>query len=84
MTDAAHVRDLMAPFQTKDRVALNRLVSLVTRGESIDLIRTQLNDNDSPARLIALTGNSGVGKSTLTGQLIGEIRRRKKSRCPCL
>jgi len=79
MTDAAHVRELITRFHAKDRVALNRLVSLVARGESIDLIRAEFSADGPDVRLIALTGNSGVGKSTLTGQLISEIRSRDQT-----
>jgi LAO/AO transport system ATPase len=76
MTDASAVDELLARLQMKDRGALNRLVSLVTRGEAVDLIRAGLAKEESSARLIALTGNSGVGKSSLLANLIDVIRRR--------
>ncbi|MBX3439920.1 MAG: hypothetical protein KF861_20690 [Planctomycetaceae bacterium] len=76
MTDAADVGDLLARFHVQDRHALNRLVSLATRGESLDVISAALGDQPVPTRLIAFTGNSGVGKSSLLARLIALIRNR--------
>jgi LAO/AO transport system ATPase len=80
MTDAVQLRDLLMRFHAKDRAALNRLISLVSRGEAIDRIREELAEaaptNDQCARVIAVTGNSGVGKSSLIAQLIEVIRGR--------
>src|SRR5262249_2322382 len=61
---------LVESFRQKNRVALARLVSLAARGE-------QLPDPPAPsrpARVVAITGAGGVGKSSLTGKLIEQIR----------
>jgi LAO/AO transport system ATPase len=53
-----------------DRRALSRALTLLSRGQPVDLPagKTQ------PARVVALTGAGGVGKSTLTGRLIETAR----------
>ncbi|HEY3963221.1 MAG TPA: cobalamin-dependent protein [Planctomycetaceae bacterium] len=59
-----------------DRHRLSRLISAAARGESPDAGR------DLPgarARVIAVTGGGGVGKSTLIGQLIEIIREAGRS-----
>src|SRR5258708_173982 len=72
---------LLDRFRQRDRLALSRLLTLVARGESVEAIRTgiELSKRESPARVAALTGSGGVGKSTLTGKLIEEIRRHDQS-----
>jgi LAO/AO transport system ATPase len=56
------------------------LISLVSRGEAIEQIRAELfgtsSTNEQRVRVIAVTGNSGVGKSSLIAQLIELIRGR--------
>ncbi len=74
MTEVVAIRELLDRFRNGDRQALNRLVSLVSRGEALEEVRVELSGIKHDARLIALTGNSGVGKSTLVGQLIEHIR----------
>lgn len=76
MTDAAAVDELLARFRAKDRSALNRLISLVSRGEALEQIRAACDVRESRSRLIAFTGNSGVGKSSLIANLIELIRSR--------
>ncbi|MGE0376976.1 MAG: ArgK/MeaB family GTPase [Planctomycetaceae bacterium] len=76
MIDAAELSELIARFHAGDRAALNRLISLVARGESLDSIRAALEDGCGRGRVIALTGNSGVGKSSLIARLIELIRSR--------
>jgi LAO/AO transport system ATPase len=66
---------LLRRFRNHDRNALSRLVSLVARGESTDDILSKLGPAPPPARVVAVTGSGGVGKSTLTGKLIEVIRR---------
>jgi LAO/AO transport system ATPase len=65
---------LLARFRRHDRLALARLVSLVARGERVDEILSAVGPPAKPARVVAVTGGGGVGKSTLVGKLIEHIR----------
>jgi LAO/AO transport system ATPase len=66
--------DLLQRFRRRDRLALSRLVSLVARGEQVEAILDGVGPAAKPARVVALTGSGGVGKSTLAGKLIEQIR----------
>jgi LAO/AO transport system ATPase len=66
--------DLLARFRRGDRLALARLVSLVARGEHVEAILAGAGAPARPARVVALTGSGGVGKSTLAGKLIEQAR----------
>jgi LAO/AO transport system ATPase len=66
---------LLERFRRRDRLALARLVSLAARGEQVEDILNAVGEPARPARVIAVTGSGGVGKSTLIGKLIEEIRR---------
>jgi LAO/AO transport system ATPase len=65
---------LIDRFKQGDRLALSRLVSLLARGEQVEEILAGIGPAKIPARVVALTGGGGVGKSTLTGKLIERIR----------
>jgi LAO/AO transport system kinase len=67
--------DLLRRFRAGDRLALSRLVSLVARGEQVGAILAGVEGPRQPARVVALTGSGGVGKSTLTGRLIEQARQ---------
>jgi LAO/AO transport system ATPase len=67
--------ELLERYRRRDRLALARLLSLAARGEQLEAILTGIGQAVPPARVIALTGSGGVGKSTLTGRLIETIRR---------
>ena len=75
MRSSEPLESILARFRRGDRLALSRLVSLVARGESIEAILAGVGSAKTPARVVALTGAGGVGKSSLTGKLIEEIRR---------
>ncbi len=66
---------LLERFRQRDRLALARLLSLVARGEQTEEILAGLPTTAKPARVVSITGPGGVGKSSLTGKLIAEIRR---------
>jgi LAO/AO transport system ATPase len=66
--------DLLARFRQHDRLALSRLLSYLARGEHCQEITAKLGPAAKPARVVALTGSAGVGKSTLVGKLIERIR----------
>jgi LAO/AO transport system ATPase len=66
---------LLERFHRRDRLALSRLLTLTARGERVEAILAGVGSPAHPARVAAITGSGGVGKSTLTGKLIEEIRR---------
>ena len=67
--------ELLKRFRRGDRLALARLVSMVARGEQVEGILAGVGEPRQPARVVAVTGSGGVGKSTLVGKLIKEVRR---------
>src|SRR5262249_19036122 len=68
---------LLQRFRRGDRLALARLVSLVSRGEHVEEILAGVGPPRKPARVVAVTGSAGVGKSTPVGRLAEEGRRRR-------
>jgi LAO/AO transport system ATPase len=62
-------------FRRRDRLALSRLLTLAARGEAIGVVPPPA----KPSRVVAVTGSPGVGKSTLIGQLIAQVRGQGKS-----
>jgi LAO/AO transport system ATPase len=66
---------LLERFRNRDRLALARLLSLAARGEEVEAILAGAGAPPKPARVVAVTGPGGVGKSSLTGALIAEVRR---------
>jgi LAO/AO transport system ATPase len=65
---------LLERFRRGDRLALSRLVSLVARGERTEEVLAAAGRPAKPARVVAVTGGGGVGKSTLVGKLIEQAR----------
>jgi LAO/AO transport system ATPase len=70
---------LLERFRRRDRLALARLVSMAARGERVEEIQTGIGEAARPARVVAVTGSGGVGKSTLVGKLIEQIRGQGQS-----
>jgi LAO/AO transport system ATPase len=70
--------DLWQRFQAGDRFALSRLLTLISRGEESAEVRAALKTHDRKAKVVAITGNAGVGKSTLVGRLIEHVRGRNQ------
>jgi LAO/AO transport system kinase len=68
--------DLWQRFQSGDRFALSRLVTKISRGEESAEVRAALAGHERQAKVIAVTGSAGVGKSTLIGRLIELLRER--------
>jgi LAO/AO transport system kinase len=64
---------LLAAFQRGERRALSRLLTMAARGQGDELL-ARLQPRKKPARVVAITGSGGVGKSTLIGKLIEHIR----------
>src|SRR5262249_20849483 len=65
---------LVERYKGGDRRALSRLLTLAARGESLEQILTAVGPPGKSARVVAVTGAGGVGKSSLTGQLIEAVR----------
>src|SRR5579871_6148371 len=65
---------LLERFRRQDRLALARLLTLVSREKVGAEILPQLGPMAKPSRVVALTGSAGVGKSTLAGKLIEHLR----------
>jgi LAO/AO transport system kinase len=65
---------LLERFRRGDRRALARLLSLAARGDRLADIAAALPSPGKPARVVAVTGSGGVGKSSLVGRLIEHLR----------
>lgn len=72
------IATLIDQWRQRDRLGLARLLTLVGRGEHLDEIRKAVAARPAgqPARVIAITGSAGVGKSTLIGGLLEQFRER--------
>ena len=71
------IADLVARLRQGDRNALSRLVTHAARGEHLPQTQSLLSSPQAGpgrARVVAVTGSGGVGKSTLIGKLIPLIR----------
>lgn len=66
--------DLLKRLAGRDRLALSRLLTLVARSEQLDAIRAALGPKPEGLLVVAVTGNTGVGKSTLVGKLAEHLR----------
>jgi LAO/AO transport system kinase len=66
--------DLLQRLEQQDRLALARLLTLVSRGEKLEEIRHAVGRRVGDRPVVAITGNAGVGKSTLVGKLAEHLR----------
>jgi LAO/AO transport system ATPase len=73
MARTESIGDLLLRFQARDRRALSRLLTRVASGEGLAEVEAAL-PKERAALTIAITGNSGVGKSSLIGRLIEHLR----------
>jgi LAO/AO transport system ATPase len=71
--------DLLTRLAHRDRLALARLLTLVARSEQLDAIRAALRPQPEGLLVVAVTGNAGVGKSTLVGKLAEHLRGQGKT-----
>jgi LAO/AO transport system ATPase len=71
--------ELLARLAKRDRLALARLLTLVARSEHLDKIGAAVGPKPETASVVAFTGNTGVGKSTLEGKLAEHLRNAGKS-----
>lgn len=70
---------LLTRFYAHDRLALARLLTLISRGEQLDPLRAALLPKKEHTLVVAFTGNAGVGKSTLLGKLAESFRAEGKT-----
>jgi LAO/AO transport system ATPase len=70
------LESLVERFHRGDRLALSRLATLISRGEQVEAILAAIGPPQKAARVVACTGSGGVGKSTLVGKLVEEVRGR--------
>jgi LAO/AO transport system ATPase len=71
--------DLLVRLGNRDRLALARVLTLVSRGEHLAAIRRAVAARPETTPVVAITGNAGVGKSTLVGRLAEHLRTAGKS-----
>jgi LAO/AO transport system ATPase len=71
--------ELLARLARQDRLALARLLTLVARSEQLDAIRAAIGPRPEGLLVVAVTGNTGVGKSTLVGKLAEHLRAAGKT-----
>ena len=71
------MREWLRKAKKKDFQAFAKLLTLLERGGTEGLTLTELRNPDKAAFRIGITGPPGAGKSTLIGQLIGELRKRQ-------
>lgn len=71
--------ELLGRFHAHDRLALARLLSLAARGEHVDAIEATNLTRKDDTLVVAVTGNAGVGKSTLVGKLAEFLRGQDKT-----
>ena len=71
--------DLLARLARQDRLALARLLTLVARSEDLEAIRAAVGPRAAETPVVAITGNAGVGKSSLVGKLAEHLRKQDKS-----
>ena len=71
--------DLLARLVKRDRLALARLLTLVARSEQLEAIGAAVGPKPESIFVAAVTGNTGVGKSTLVGKLAEHLRSQGKT-----
>jgi LAO/AO transport system ATPase len=71
--------DLLARLAKRDRLALARLLTLVARSEQLEAIGAAVAPKPESLFVVAVTGNTGVGKSTLVGKLAEHLRSEGKT-----
>jgi LAO/AO transport system ATPase len=65
--------------QSSVRSALAHAITQAARGERVDIREVETQGDRSDAKVVAVTGSAGIGKSSLVGKLIGRIRAAGKT-----
>jgi len=73
------LEELLQRLRQRDRLALSRLLTFLARGQYVEEILSGLGVQPPTARVIAVTGSGGVGKSSLIGKLIERLRAQGKT-----
>ncbi|MCZ6699661.1 MAG: cobalamin-dependent protein [Planctomycetota bacterium] len=73
-----HLDDWIAASRAGDRAALARVLTWIENGASYEEITRRLTGVDDTTIVVGITGAPGVGKSTLIGRLLKELRQRDK------
>ena len=73
------IKQWIERFRRRDRRALSRLITFVSRGEHLQPIRDALTHQSGSGPVVAFTGSGGVGKSTLIGKMIDLARSQGRS-----
>lgn len=68
----------LASSKTGDRTALGQVLTWIENGASPEQVSQRLPASTGGAIVIGVTGSPGVGKSTLIGRLLKELRTRDK------
>jgi LAO/AO transport system ATPase len=68
------LESLLERYRRGDRRALARLLTLVSHGEQLEAIAAGIQHSQNRARIVAVTGSGGVGKSSLIGKLVEKAR----------
>lgn len=78
---AVDVQQLLSGLERGERRALARLLTLIEDGDPTRLrqIIATIHPRTGQARVIGITGSPGVGKSTLTNAIAGELRAQGRS-----
>ena len=72
------VDDWITRSRCGDQVALARVLSWIENGADADDVARRLGGGVNNTIVVGITGAPGVGKSTLIGRLLAELRRRDK------
>ena len=75
----SNLDELLNRFRAKDRGALSRLLSLASQEEYADALRRQADLTTRACPLVAITGNAGVGKSSVIRGLVELLLSRDRS-----
>ncbi len=79
MLDSSALDSLLERFRQHDRRALAQLLTLLSRGESLEAILASIGVPARRSQVVAVTGSGGVGKSSIIGKLIENFRNRNQT-----
>jgi LAO/AO transport system kinase len=77
--DAGGLDQWIAASQQGDRAALGRVLTWIENDATPDSLAARFSGDDHSTVVVGMTGAPGVGKSTLIGRLMKELRSRGKT-----